>query len=95
MTGGPHRHSIGQTETGIDLAPQSIARLACDATLRRVTLGDDGVPINVGRKYRTATDPQWAVHEGGWSVKLVPDRTLEIFKLDGGHHATVEPPQRC
>jgi hypothetical protein len=112
--------------------------------MRRVTL-DNGVPIDVGRHYRTATDAQWAaikaihstcawggcdapiswtqlhhihewkhggptdldnlvplcsrhhhrVHEGKWSIKLLPDRTLEIHKPDGTHHQTVQPPQRC
>ncbi len=141
---GPHPGSIRQTETGHDLAPEAVARLCCDATLQRVTL-EDGVPIDVGRKYRTATDAQWAaikaihptcawsgcsapitwcqlhhidhweaggptnldnlvplcsrhhhrVHEGRWSVKLLPDRTLDIFTPNGTHHTTVPTPQRC
>lgn len=145
MIDGPHPGSIRETETGAELAAETISRLACDAALRRVTLDERGVPLNVGRKYRTATDPQWAaikalhrtcawddcdapinhcqlhhilewehggptdldnliplcsrhhhrVHEGRWQVKLLPDRTLEIFKPNGRHHATVQPPQRC
>lgn len=145
MTHGPHDGSICQTECGADLAPETVSRLACDATMRRVTLDEHGAPINVGRQYRTATNPQWAaikaihstcawdgctapithcqlhhilewehggntdldnllplcskhhhrVHEGHWTVKLLPDRTLDIFKPNGAHHATVQPPQRC
>ncbi len=57
---GPHAESVRQTAAGHDLPPESLARLCCDATLRRVVLDDRGVPIDVGRKHRTATDAQWA-----------------------------------
>ena len=57
---GPHPRSVCQTAAGHDLAPESVARLCCDAVLRRVTLDERGVPIDVGRTYRTATDGQWA-----------------------------------
>lgn len=57
---GAHEGSIRQTEQGHDIPPETVARLCCDAVLRRVTLDEQGVPINVGRKYRTATDAQWA-----------------------------------
>lgn len=32
-----------------------------------------------------------AVHEGQWSIKLLPDRTLRIFQPDGRAHATTRP----
>ncbi|MEM9650799.1 MAG: DUF222 domain-containing protein [Actinomycetota bacterium] len=35
------------------------------------------------------------VHEGGWHIKLAPDRTLHIHRPDGRHHSTVPPPVRC
>lgn len=57
---GPHPGSICQTEQGHDLAPESLARLCCDATLRKVTLDERQIPIDVGRRHRTATDRQWA-----------------------------------
>ena len=60
LQSGPHAGSVRQTAAGHDLAPEAVARLCCDAVLRRVMLDAQGVPINVGRKYRTATDAQWA-----------------------------------
>ncbi len=57
---GAHDRSIRETAAGQPLPPESIARLACDAVLQRVTLDQRGVPIDVGRKHRTATDAQWA-----------------------------------
>ena len=60
MRSGAHDGSIRETAAGHALPPESIARLACDSVLQRVVLDPRGVPINVGRKYRTATDGQWA-----------------------------------
>ncbi len=144
VTSGPHPRSVRQTENGHDVAYESVSRLACDATIRRVTLDQRGVPINVGRRYRTATDAQWAalktiycrcawdgctapiswcqahhiqewerggptdlgnlvplcsrhhhrVHEGQWTIKLKPDRSLAIHKPDSTSHATTPPPTR-
>ena len=66
FTSGPHDGSVRETCAGHRLPPESISRLACDATVQRIQLGDNGVPVDVGRRYRTATDAQWqairAVH---------------------------------
>ena len=61
LRSGPHTESIRQTENGHDLPPETVARLCCDATLRRIVLDRRGLPIDVGRRHRTATDAQWAV----------------------------------
>ncbi|MDH3299168.1 MAG: HNH endonuclease [Acidimicrobiia bacterium] len=59
FTRGPHDDSVRETCGGHPLPPESISRLACDATIRRIRLNSDGVPVDVGRRYRTATDAQW------------------------------------
>ena len=142
---GVHDASVLETRDGHELPPQTLARLACDAVIRRVGLDERGVPLNVGRKYRTATDGQWAainatynscawpgcraslgrcqahhihewehggptdldnlvplcsqhhhlVHEGQWTIKLLPDRGLKIYRPDGEHHTTIPPPSRA
>ncbi len=56
---GSHDQSVRETTGGHSLAPESISRLACDAVLQRIVLDPLGVPVNVGRRYRTATDAQW------------------------------------
>ena len=56
---GAHEHSVRETGDGHRLPPESISRLACDATIQRIVLDGRGVPVNVGRKHRTATDAQW------------------------------------
>ena len=60
LRSGPHVGSVIETENGVPLAPESVSRLCCDATLRRVVVDSRGVPIDVGRRHRTATDAQWA-----------------------------------
>lgn len=142
---GSHNRSVCQTEQGHDLPPESLARLACDATFRRVVLDGRGVPIDVGRQSRIATDGQWAaikaihttcawvgcaapinwcqahhinewekggktdlanlvplcsrhhhrVHEGRWHIKLLPDRSLKIYRPGGEFHAAMPTPMRC
>ncbi len=59
LRSGPHDNSIHQTVNGHSVPPETVDRLSCDAVLRRVVLDDRGVPINVGRRYRTATEAQW------------------------------------
>ena len=59
FTSGSHDGSVRETCGGHRLPPESISRLACDATIQRVRLDANGVPIDVGRRYRTATDAQW------------------------------------
>jgi len=59
LSGRVRGHSVRETTAGHPLPPESIARLACDAVLQRVVLGRDGIPLDVGRKSRTATDAQW------------------------------------
>lgn len=138
---GCHAASIRETVDGFQLPPRAIDRMMCDAEIRRVTLDRRGVPIEVGRVSRTATDAQWAalravhatcawldcplpiswcqahhitwwrhggrtdlanliplcsrhhhlVHEGGWTIELMADRTLLITRPDGAHHGRSTP----
>ncbi len=57
---GPHERSIRETVDGAELPPETIDRFCCDAVIRKVVLDRRGVPINVGRSARTATDAQWS-----------------------------------
>ncbi len=135
-TTGRHDHSVCETSDGRPINPDAADRLACDAVIQKVLLDTRGLPIDVGRKYRTATDAQWVAltaiystcgmcdrsiewcqahhiiewaptrhspggptdldnlvplcshchhlaHEGGYTLKLLPDRTLEVHRPDG------------
>ncbi|MDH5520862.1 MAG: HNH endonuclease, partial [Acidimicrobiia bacterium] len=56
---GSHEASVRETCAGHPLPSETISRLACDATVQRVVIDQRGLPINVGRRHRTATDAQW------------------------------------
>ena len=56
---GYHDDSVHQTNMGTELPPEAVTRLCCDSVLQKVVDEENNIPINVGRKYRTATDAQW------------------------------------
>jgi hypothetical protein len=56
------------TAGGQVLTPTQVARIACDADVTPIILNGKGVPLFLGRKYRTVTPAQWAalvVRDGG------------------------------
>ncbi len=57
---GPHAWSVSETCTGAPVAAETMRRFACDAVIRKVVINRNGVPIDVGRQHRTATEGQWA-----------------------------------
>ena len=57
---GPHHGSLCETGAGSPVPVETARRCACDAVIRQVVLDERRVPIDVGRRFRTATDSQWA-----------------------------------
>ena len=144
LKSGRHNRTVAETESGTALPDETISRLTCDSTIRKVEVDSVGLALNVGRKSRTATDAQWAatkamhstcawdgcgtkiqhcqlhhiqywrnggktnmnnlvplcshhhhkVHEGGWSLKLKPDRSLVHIKPDKTVWKQTKPPNR-
>lgn len=60
LVNGPHDHTVCETTKGVPLPLTVVERYSCDGVIRVVTLGDTGLPIDVGRRHRTATPAQWA-----------------------------------
>ena len=58
LTGRLHDHSVCETGDGLPIPPDTVRRLLCNGRLTPVILGEDGVPINVGRTIRHATRAQ-------------------------------------
>ena len=127
-------------EPGSTISDEALRRYLCDCDLQALTTAD-GLPLAVGRKYRTATPAQrlalrgiydtcafpgcdvifdWChvhhldwwehggrtdldnlaplcsrhhhlAHEGGWQMKLMPDRELRTWRPDGTKHAAATP----
>ncbi|MEZ5411547.1 MAG: HNH endonuclease signature motif containing protein [Acidimicrobiales bacterium] len=57
---GPHPGSVCETGAGVPVPVGTARRYACDAVIRKVVLDERRVPVEVGRRFRTATDAQWA-----------------------------------
>ena len=57
---GRRDDSVAETGDGRPLSDEAVARLCCDAVVRRVLLDERGVPVDVGRRFRTATSAQWS-----------------------------------
>ncbi len=56
---GPHDDSVRETrDFGLSLSQPTIERLACDCHIHTLLLDTNGVAINVGRTYRSATKAQ-------------------------------------
>ncbi len=53
-----HPQSVLQTSSGINMSVESLERHICDATVQKVVHGSANIPVNVGRKHRTATVAQ-------------------------------------
>jgi hypothetical protein len=52
---------------------------------------DNGGPTDLDNLLPLCTTHHHAVHEGQWTVKLLPDRTLHIVRPDGVAHASTRP----
>ena len=134
LADGLHPHSVCETSDGHPVPPETIRRLACDATILPTVLGTDGAVLDQGRGRRVATADQrralramyrtcgypgctvrfgdceihhviaWIrqrgptnldnllplcarhhhdVHEGGWQLRLHPDRTITLHHPNG------------
>ncbi|MGC4745520.1 DUF222 domain-containing protein [Micromonospora sp. DT201] len=47
----------GTLDTGLQLTPETVRRLACDATILPAVLGGTGQPLDIGRQRRLITGP--------------------------------------
>ena len=86
LANGRHDHTVARTGDGHPLPTESVARLCCDAVLRRVVHDDRGVPIDVGRRHRTATPAQWdavrSVHATcAWPGCRLPLRWTQLHHI--------------
>lgn len=139
---GHHEHSAVErfADPGSNVRSETLQRYLCDCDIQAVTMSN-GIPVNVGRTYRTATTAQrlalraiydtcaipgcdatfdWChihhldfwenggrtdldnlvplcsrhhhhAHEGGWELKLLPDRTLRTWRPNGTPHSEAMP----
>ncbi len=60
VTDGPHEETVCETVDGDPVPLTLLGQYAYRAVIQAVVLGDDGLPLHVGRQYRSATSAQWA-----------------------------------
>lgn len=65
---GPHPGTVCETGGGLPVPAAAAERWACDAVIRKVVLDERRVPVDVGRRFRTATDAQWAALRSMYTV---------------------------
>jgi hypothetical protein len=67
----------------------------CDAVIRSVILDQEGRAdrrqSDLANLVPLCSRHHHAVHEGQWTIKLLPDRTLRVFRPDGAHHGNAMP----
>lgn len=59
LVSGPHERTVCETSGGVPLPITVVERYTCDGLVQIVTLGNTGLPLDVGRTHRTATKAQW------------------------------------
>lgn len=93
LTGGLRADSTCELHDGTEIPAATMRRLACDAHIIPVVLNGDGVPLDVGRSQRLATDDQRRALRSmyrtcGIGTCDVPFDRCEIHHLDewDAHH---------
>lgn len=64
---GRHPDTVAETGDGHGLSTSAVARLCCDAIVQRLVFDRQGLPVDVGRRFRTATPAQWVALRGLYS----------------------------
>lgn len=60
LKSGFHSQTVCETENGTAVSEVTFQRQLCNSVYRKVVTDKSSVPIDVGRRYRTATDAQWS-----------------------------------
>ncbi len=84
---GIHKHSLVHTGTDIDVPIETIRRIACEAKIIPIVLGNDGVVLDVGRSSRLATRHQRRALESMHSTCAVPHCHIPVSQCQPHHIA--------
>jgi len=82
---GLHDDSVCETSEGTPLPPDAARRMACDAEIVPVVLGESGEALDVGRGKRLATRAQRRALKGMYSTCAFPGCTV-TFEACRIHH---------
>ncbi len=82
---GPHEATVCETVDGDTVPLTLLGQYAYGAVIQAILLGDDGLPLNVGRQYRSATAAQWAALTAIYSHCGWPECDQPISRCQAHH----------
>ncbi len=82
---GPHEATVCETVDGDAVPLTLLGQYTYGAVIQAIVLGDDGVPLNVGRQYRSATAAQWAALTAIYSHCGWPECDQPISRCQAHH----------
>jgi len=87
LQSGIHKHSLVHTGTDVDVPIETIRRIACEAKIIPIVLGNDGVVLDVGRSSRLATRHQRRALESMHSTCAIPHCHIPVSQCQPHHIA--------
>ncbi len=85
VTGGPHEETVCETVDGDPVPLALLGQYAYGAVIQAVVLGDDELPLRVGREYRSATVAQWAALTSMYSHCSWPGCDQPVSRCQAHH----------